>query len=92
MIRVGTPRKYKPTKLSELPKPQKIKPTNITNHTVAVQFNGKDLASCTGKGLLYVYHTQPLYHLESLTGTAINLIVWYTSMCILYTICITSSI
>ena len=26
MIRVGTPRKYKPTKLSELPKPQKLNP------------------------------------------------------------------
>ena len=35
MIRVGMPRKYKPMKLSELPKPRKFKPTNITNHTVA---------------------------------------------------------
>ena len=34
MIRVGTPQKYKPTKLSELPKLRKIRPTNITNHTV----------------------------------------------------------
>ena len=34
MIRVGTPQKYKSTKLSELPKPQKIRPTKITNHTV----------------------------------------------------------
>ena len=34
MIRVGTPQKYKPTKSSKLPKPQKIRPTKITNHTV----------------------------------------------------------
>ena len=37
MIRVGIPRKYKPTKLSEHPKPQKIGPTKITSHMVHYQ-------------------------------------------------------
>ena len=32
MTRVGTPWKYKPTKLSELPKPWKFRPMKITNH------------------------------------------------------------
>ena len=34
MIRVGMPQKYKPMKLPELPKPQKIRLTKITNCTV----------------------------------------------------------
>ena len=34
------PQKYKPTKLSELPKPRKIGPTKITNRTVYVCTEG----------------------------------------------------
>ena len=34
MIRGDTPRKYKPTKSSELPKPRKIRLTKITNRTL----------------------------------------------------------
>ena len=35
MIRGGMPREYRPTKLSELPKPQKIRPTKITYRMVS---------------------------------------------------------
>ena len=35
VIRIGIPRKYEPTKLSKLPKPQKFKPSKITNCMVA---------------------------------------------------------
>ena len=33
-VRGDMPRKYKPTKSSELPKPQKISPTKITNRKI----------------------------------------------------------